>query len=723
MAWCAAAKPWATLGAWFALALACGSGCVDIGALRERVSCEPGTCSAVVAGANAGGTQASLGAAGGGGITGSAGSAGRSSRTACDPDPCAGMPNRTCDEGSGVCACNHRCDALEATRCNEQGLSVCRADADGCRDWTKVLDCPNGCGDAVSCAGCRNACAQPGVGTCKGDQIELCAADAQGCLVLNSPVSCADQVPCTADRCNPELGRCENAPQDSLCTEHAGNPCMRDSCDASTGCVSTPVDGSCSDNQSCTVGDTCSNGVCAGELDSQMAGCVDLCPNDNTKSAPGVCGCGVPEDTFDSDNDGTIDCMDACPDDQCRTAGEVTCTAGALERCMADTQGCLSLVSTTCSGGYCFTPNSCGAVTITDWGASAEGNVDRVGIDGQGNAFVVGTTSANLNGASLYGEADAFLTKWSPTATRQWTRLFGTSTLDYGQAVAVRTDGRVAVAGATYATLSAPNGPTAGNQDAFAVLLGAGAAASTQPTFSVQFGSRFSQWKAAAFGASDALYVAGSSAGAGTSEDVLIARLHPSTGAVQWMKSWGSASLGDGGIAIAASGSKVYVLSAQDNGSASTSVGTLTEHDATTGNELWRKTWSDWGSSALLYEMAEIAVDKDGAIIVAASLGDGSETRITKLRPDHSEVWTKMVPAYADALAVDDTGAIYRASGWVLFKYAADGTAQWDVELTNMNIRSVAAGRDSSGTLRVAVAGDRYVNERFEPMFALLRAE
>lgn len=40
---------------------------------------------------------------------------------------------------------------------------------------------------------------------------------------------------------------------------------------------------------------------------------VDLCPNDDTKFVPGVCGCGVAD--TDEDGDGTPNCNDACPTD------------------------------------------------------------------------------------------------------------------------------------------------------------------------------------------------------------------------------------------------------------------------------------------------------------------------------------------------------------------------------------------------------------------------
>lgn len=48
---------------------------------------------------------------------------------------------------------------------------------------------------------------------------------------------------------------------------------------------------------------------------TQPAGYVavggDLCPTDPDKTAPGICGCGIPD--IDSDKDGLADCVDSCP--------------------------------------------------------------------------------------------------------------------------------------------------------------------------------------------------------------------------------------------------------------------------------------------------------------------------------------------------------------------------------------------------------------------------
>ncbi len=59
----------------------------------------------------------------------------------------------------------------------------------------------------------------------------------------------------------------------------------------------------------------------------------DLCPSDPDKTAPGACGCGVPDD--DSDGDGTPNCLDLCPDDPDKTAPGA-CGCNVAERTCGD---------------------------------------------------------------------------------------------------------------------------------------------------------------------------------------------------------------------------------------------------------------------------------------------------------------------------------------------------------------------------------------------------
>ena len=65
--------------------------------------------------------------------------------------------------------------------------------------------------------------------------------------------------------------------------------------------------------------------------------CLDGCPNDPLKTAPGICGCGVAD--TDTDNDGTADCNDGCPNDPLKTAPGI-CGCGVAD---TDTDGDLTL--------------------------------------------------------------------------------------------------------------------------------------------------------------------------------------------------------------------------------------------------------------------------------------------------------------------------------------------------------------------------------------------
>jgi Immunoglobulin I-set domain/Thrombospondin type 3 repeat len=61
--------------------------------------------------------------------------------------------------------------------------------------------------------------------------------------------------------------------------------------------------------------------------------CLDGCPNDPNKIAPGICGCGVSD--VDTDGDGTPDCIDGCPNDPNKIAPGI-CGCGVSD---VDTDG------------------------------------------------------------------------------------------------------------------------------------------------------------------------------------------------------------------------------------------------------------------------------------------------------------------------------------------------------------------------------------------------
>ncbi len=74
-----------------------------------------------------------------------------------------------------------------------------------------------------------------------------------------------------------------------------------------------------------TAEDSLNNSVSDTDIETVL---IDDCPADPAKTAPGSCGCGVPD--TDTDGDGTLDCQEECDGDPAKTAPGV-CGCGALD--------------------------------------------------------------------------------------------------------------------------------------------------------------------------------------------------------------------------------------------------------------------------------------------------------------------------------------------------------------------------------------------------------
>ena len=64
-----------------------------------------------------------------------------------------------------------------------------------------------------------------------------------------------------------------------------------------------------------------------------------------------------------------------------------------------------------------------------------------------GSIYIAGSTAGNLDDQISYGsDQDAFISKFNPEGTRDWTRLLGSQVHDYGQALTTGSDGSIYVA-------------------------------------------------------------------------------------------------------------------------------------------------------------------------------------------------------------------------------------------------------------------------------------
>lgn len=222
----------------------------------------------------------------------------------------------TCDCGAEDCSAIDPC--CDGSTCRLVAGAECSSFADGC-----CVECKIAARDTV-CRAARDAC----------DTEEVCDGVSAACPVDLWPrggAECADGSgyigSCFEGRCVTRGGQCEGlsaaygldlvAPSDA-CVGAGG--CSTPRCgDADNALTCYALDSSfVADGIACGADRYCLGGDCvdAGELDE--------CPQDEDKTWPGECGCGIPD--TDTDGDGTPDCSDECPEDADKTVpGECGC--------------------------------------------------------------------------------------------------------------------------------------------------------------------------------------------------------------------------------------------------------------------------------------------------------------------------------------------------------------------------------------------------------------
>ncbi|MEX6776615.1 SBBP repeat-containing protein, partial [Limnospira fusiformis] len=98
-------------------------------------------------------------------------------------------------------------------------------------------------------------------------------------------------------------------------------------------------------------------------------------------------------------------------------------------------------------------------------GTGEEDSATALTTGSDGSIYVAGTTDGDLDGQTNSGLYDAFITRFQPDGTKAWTRLLGTSHLDLASALTTGLDGSIYVAGWTGGDLDGQT--NSGGGDAF----------------------------------------------------------------------------------------------------------------------------------------------------------------------------------------------------------------------------------------------------------------
>ena len=102
-------------------------------------------------------------------------------------------------------------------------------------------------------------------------------------------------------------------------------------------------------------------------------------------------------------------------------------------------------------------------------GTSSDEDGNGVTVDSSGNIYVTGRTGGALDSIANSGSSDIFLVKYDSTGEKQWTKLLGTSSDDYGFGVTVDSSDNIYVTGYTAGGLD--NNSNSGSLDIFLVKL------------------------------------------------------------------------------------------------------------------------------------------------------------------------------------------------------------------------------------------------------------
>lgn len=207
---------------------------------------------------------------------------------------------------------------------------------------------------------------RPGLDCPPCDDFDFCTVDTCDTTTgacRHDPRDCNDQNPCTIDQCRSDLFTCISMPSsigacddgnactlfdeciDGTCSPGLTqlpcsdqNACTADSCDPALGCVFAPRSGgACDDRNACTVGETCSAGVCAAGAPYD---CNDANPCTDDLCDPSA-GCRNQANSNSCDDGNACTTDDACIAGLCTGAPACFCPdADADDWADCDVSGC-----------------------------------------------------------------------------------------------------------------------------------------------------------------------------------------------------------------------------------------------------------------------------------------------------------------------------------------------------------------------------------------------
>ncbi len=353
-------------------------------------------------------------------------------------------------------------------------------------------------------------------------------------------------------------------------------------------------------------------------------------------------------------------------------------------------------------------------------------NVDEavaVSVDPSGSTYVAGWTQGALPSQTSAGMLDAFVRKYDPAGSEEWTRQFGSSDRDYLRGVATDAAGDVYLAGETEGTILGQI--SAGGRDAFVRKYDPAG----NELWTRQFGGAGGDGAAGvALDAAGNVYVVGTTRGtlpgqtSGGDYDAFLRRYDPAGNEV-WTRQFGGIE-GEGARAVAVGPGGRFLIVGSTQGKfpeQSTTGGFdafVTAYDLD-GNALWLRQFgskfNDFGVAVATDEQGDIImVGSTDGVLVPTTAGGTTDAFVRRYDSAGTHEWTAQFGGpYIDAamsVAVDTigrafvAGAIERSAGGkqgrgqeaFIHCYDTFGREQWanefGTESTDMALGVAVAG-------------------------------
>jgi len=364
-------------------------------------------------------------------------------------------------------------------------------------------------------------------------------------------------------------------------------------------------------------------------------------------------------------------------------------------------------------------------------GTGTTDSAQGLSIDSQGNLYLAGYTSGDLQGNGNAGGQDLILAKYDSNGDRQWVRQLGVSGDDVAFASATDSSGNVFAAGYTGGGL---DGQThIGSFDIFLVKYDTNG----NKLWSVLHGTTA---KDVIFGmetdASGNVYLAGYTAGdldsnTSAGEDDLILIKYNSSGTRQWtVQSGTSAADYARGVSLDSSGNIYlagYTSGGLDSNSNSGSEDLFLIKYNSSGSRQWTKQLGSYSNDVAF----DVATDSSGNTYITGYTGgplDGNTNAgeldliLVKYDSSGNKSWTKQLGTstsdYARGVSVDADGNVcvsgyttaaldgqihYGSDDLFLVKYDSSGNKSWTRQLGTSTLdRAVDVVHDASGNAYVA---------------------